>query len=83
MKTQQMNNMLRILDYQGTDNVAFFTCPCRECPGSKEIEDAYSERHAGRLGWKWSKDIKFSKDGEKVYICPDCIERTDKEKDNE
>ncbi len=71
-----MKNCLRIFDYSYKGEVHFFTCPCRDCKGDKEIQDVYSERHAGVLGWKWICDIQLSQDEEKVYICPDCVKRT-------
>ncbi len=32
----------------------------------------YSDRHAYDEGWRCSTDRRFSKNGEPVWVCPDC-----------
>lgn len=51
-----------------------FTCTCQHCRGGK-VERAYSYGHAVSKGWVFTKDPKYSPDGEQVAVCPQCAKQ--------
>ena len=48
-----------------------FVCPSRDCEGIYN-DEAYSHRHADKLGWTFTREPTFSENGEHVAVCPHC-----------
>ena len=54
----------------------FFLCACEDCKGrGRRIDTAYSWHHANVIGWRFTRQEKYSPNGDLVALCPTCAKK--------
>jgi hypothetical protein len=56
------------------DGFKLLTCSSSRCKPDihGKIDLLYSMKHASDEGWRSTDSIKYSEDGQFVFLCPDC-----------